>query len=581
MNSAGEISSSYYRSTGDYLRATGFAVLLLGLFLGLIWRLYSIQIIEYSHYLGKARHQHTQSIHVPAPRGPIVANDGTVLAIDVVRRSVCADPGLVEENKRSAMLETLRQVLNLSDAEFAQVRPRFLRRGNKYVALKSDATAEEALAIRQLDHRAFFTESEFTRVYPNGVFASALIGFAGPDRGRDGRPVRSGIELACDKHLEGVAGAKEYFCDARRRAISLPGLKDVPAVPGAAVVLTLDVVVQKIVEEELDALNEEFKPETAVAIMLDAKTGKVLAMANRPTFDPNDYGRAGSKKNNVAVTCVFEPGSTFKPFIAGPALSEGVITPETPFNCHRGTWWIGRRKITDVYGYGTLSATDVIVKSSNIGATQIGLRLGKEKMRKYLARFGFGKASGVGLPGESSGLLHSPARWHHQDTISTSFGYAVAATPIQLVSAFSVFATGGVRYRPYVVERVVDRDGVVIEENRPEEACRVISAQTAKKMVKILTEVVERGTGKKAKSKKYKIAGKTGTAHIALPGGGYAPDRHNATFLSFAPAGDPKIALIVTARAPKGVHYGGLVAAPAAGRIIERVLTYYRVPPDK
>jgi cell division protein FtsI (penicillin-binding protein 3) len=560
-------------------------VILLGLFCGLVWRLYRIQVVDHAAYYGKAVRQHTQTVRTPAERGTIYASDGvTVLAADRIDRSVCVDPGLVPDDRKSETLMRLATLLDLAGEGFEKIHSRFFRENNRYVVLKKDASASEARAVKELGCRAVFVETRWERIYQKGVFASALLGCAGPDRDRSGNIVikgREGIEAAYNHFLSGTAGLREYYRDAKGRSIAMPGLKNIESVPGADIVLTIDVVVQSIVEEELDAVVEEYRPESAVAIVLDARTNKVLAMVNRPTFDPNDYGRPGAARNNIAVTCVYEPGSTFKPFIVGPALNEGVVTPGTSFNCHQGTWRVGRRKISDVHGYGWLSTTDVIVKSSNIGAVQVGLKLGKEKMWDYLKRFGFGSRTDVGLPGESGGVLRPAQRWHHQDTVSTSFGYAVAVTPLQLVTAFSVYAAGGVLRKPFIIERISGGEGVVLQDNEPEVIRQVVGRKTAEKMVNILTEVVERGTGRKAKSKKYKIAGKTGTAHIALPGGGYAPDRHNATFLAFAPASNPRIVLVVTARAPKGAHYGGVIAAPAAGKIIERVLSYYRVQPDK
>jgi cell division protein FtsI (penicillin-binding protein 3) len=355
-------------------------------------------------------------------------------------------------------------------------------------------------------------------------------------------------------------------------------------VAGNELFLTIDETLQNIVERELEDAVQRWEAESAVAIMMDPNTGEILAMANRPTYDPNFPGSVEpSYRRNRAITDIYEPGSTFKVILASAAIEEGVVRPHEKFNVSQGFIRVPGGIIRDPHRHEILTFSEIIQKSSNVGAVQIGLRLGKERFYKYIKKFGFGEKTGIDLPGEVRGLVRSIDRWSGRSLASISIGHEIAVTPLQILRAYSAIANGGKLMKPYIVSEIVSSNGEVIKRFSPVVQRRVISEDTARIMREVLKTVVEEGgTGEGASIHGNLVAGKTGTAQMIDPETGtYSKQDFVSSFVGFVPADNPKIALIVVIYKPKGERYGGVVAAPVFKNIIEHSLVYLNIPMER
>jgi cell division protein FtsI (penicillin-binding protein 3) len=352
-------------------------------------------------------------------------------------------------------------------------------------------------------------------------------------------------------------------------------------VPGNNILLTVDEGLQYIVERELTNAMVERKAKAAVAIMMNPMTGEILALANRPTYDPNFPSAAdGEEKRNRAITDLYEPGSTMKSILASAAIEEKAVSLNNMFDVSKGSIKVGGKTIHDVHRHGVLTFQEVIKKSSNVGAVKIGMRLGATKYYEYMKRFGFGEKTGVDFPGETRGILRNVKNWSGTSLAAMSIGQEIGMTPLQMLRAYSAIANGGVLMKPYIVSEIISPDGKAIKRNSPTEERRVISKATAATLRDILKTVVEEGgTAQKANVKGNLVAGKTGTAQIFDPKTGhYSKNRFVSSFVGFAPADNPKVALIVVVYEPAGETYGGLVAAPVFKNIIEHTFAYLDVP---
>ena len=356
-----------------------------------------------------------------------------------------------------------------------------------------------------------------------------------------------------------------------------------PPKPGCDITLTLDEKVQYIVEKELDEVMDKYHPLSATAIVMDPKTGGILAMASRPGFNPNCPGecRQGDRRNRP-VTDTYEPGSTFKVITASAALEEGAVRPADIIDCGDGSIEVGGRVIHNAHKEGGRKTfAEVIQKSDNVGTIRVALRLGKERLYKYARAFGIGQATGVDLPGEVAGRLRDVARWNGlSSTASIAIGQEVSVTPLQMLTAINCIANGGNYIQPHIVSEIRSDEGGLVKRVEPVPARRVISEKTAKKLSDILATVVEEGgTAVSANIKGYQVAGKTGTAQKYDPAiRRYSKEKFTASFVGFVPADDPKLSAIVVLDQPRGAYYGGVVAAPAFKSIAEKTLTYMKVP---
>jgi cell division protein FtsI (penicillin-binding protein 3) len=458
-------------------------------------------------------------------------------------------------------------------------------RPRRFVRLQRAASEETAAAVRRLDIRGLCVRGEPQRRLVEGLSISQWLGYC-----RDAKGVE-GLERVFEKRLRGTPGVARLERDGRGRRIADSGDPDVPPRHGCDVFLTIDLRIQKIVDEALQQLHEELRPISASALVMDPWTGRILAMDSVPGLEYSDLGslsRADALKRlrNHPAQSVYEPGSTFKPFIVATALDLGLVTPETPIHCENGLWRYRSRRLRDSHPLGTLTVRGVIIHSSNIGAAKIGLKVGDRRMQQMLAALHFGRRYGVHVPAEEPGLVTPASRWTYYSTTSVPMGQEIACTPLQLLNAFCAIVNGGQLMRPYVVEQVRDpnlpnadptdpRKGRIIGEQVPTVLRRVFTRETAAAVRDMLAGVVEEGTAKRIRNTKYTIGGKTGTASKRDPNGrGYAADKYVASFVGYAPVESPRIAVLVMVdEPPKGQHYGGRAAAPTVGRIVDRTLS--------
>ncbi len=555
------------------------------LFVVLGGRLYYLQVACHQEHLAAVEAQTRVEIDLPAPRGQILDREGKCLAFSVPAYTVAASLPDVADPARTA--GKLAPIMGVS-------RDYLLRRLGRpepirFVYLKRKVSVEVARRIereqkaeaggkgpRPLHGVHLLPDSR--RAYLCGTSACHPLGFTRwrPDLGDTGQ---EGVERALDGALRGQPGRWRLRRDGRARAIGIVDEQLTEPVPGYRVVLTIDLAVQRALEAELEKVAGKYKPAGAFGLVIDPASGQVLAMASWPKFDPNRPGDCppGGRLNRILAT-VFEPGSAMKPLVAAAALEEGVFKPTSKVYCERGAWSPHRgRTITDVHGYGWLTLTDAVVKSSNIGMAKVGRKMGARRLERCCRAFGFGRATGLGLPGESRGILRPLARWNRDSVLSVPFGHEVSVTPLQLAVAYAALANGGVLYRPQIVRRIEDPRGRTVQEFPPAPVARVISQKTSRTMREILRQVVERGTGRRARLKGRAVAGKTGTAR-KLVGGRYSEEKHFASFVGFAPADRPRALALIIVDEPKGAHYGGIVAGPAVAALLERTLTHMGVP---
>ena len=563
---------------------------LLILFGLLVLRLIHIQVLRHRHYASAARQIQLRKFMLFAERGTIFDRNGTKLAVSAMRRTVFGDPSLVRHPRGAA--DILAPLLHLDPAEVAgKLARRRDEHGRKicYVVLKrrvADATATRIMALlkprRDPKSRRLISglpgiglQLEPQRQYPKGMLAAHTIGFVGD--GDQGPVGRGGLEASLGRVLAGRNGYLEAEID--RHGGIIPGrrLEERPAVNGRDLVLSLDANLQQIAETQLRAAVEENGARGGTIAIINPRSGDLLALANEPAFDPNRYREYPSETwRNSAITCCYEPGSTFKLVAVSAAVEEGVVRPDDPIDCP-GAMIIGSHTIHCAHGaHGHLTVAGVIEKSCNIGAAKIALKLGPEKFFRYLRRYGFGRAPKLGMGAEATGHVSADWRnWKDIQLANMAFGQSISVTPIQLLTAYCAIANDGKLPRVHLVERIAgEPQGSLHHQPRP-----VVSLKTARIMRSMLEQVVSTGTGKAAQIDGYRIAGKTGTAQKPVPGVGFRSGKFIGSFLGFVPADDPRLAIIVVIDEPTGSHYGAVVAAPAFRQVALQALSYLNVPP--
>jgi len=524
-----------------------------------------------------ADRQHTTRVPIPARRGNILDCRGRLLAGSLQVPSIYADPALIRDVQGAA--EKLQRSVGLPAEQIAGMIT--ARRGKRFAWIRRGVTEQQAEEVRSLRLRGIGVMQEPRRCYPMGALAAHVLGFVGAEQ-----KGLEGLEYLYDRYLRGRDGRKVCWKDAAGRIVGLVPNGYQPARDGCDVILSIDSFIQYVAEQALSEAVERYEAEAGVAIVTEPDTGEILAMACRPTFDPNHFAEApGSARRNRAITDPVEPGSTFKPFVASAALEEGKVRPGEVIFCHNGTYVSGRRRLRDHHPYGKLTFEQVVAKSSNIGMAILGERLGNLLMWRHLKRLGFGAKTGIDLPGEDAGIFLPLARWTSYSTDSIPMGQEIAVTPIQLIRAFNALVNGGRLLRPKVVRAVVGPTGaVVLDRRRAESPGQVIDPAVARYMVQVvLKAVVNEGTGRRARLKRWQVVGKTGTAQIARRGGGgYEPDAYVSSFVCAAPASRPRVSVLVMVFRPNPriAYYGGTVAAPAAKKILAAALEYLGVPAD-
>ena len=453
------------------------------------------------------------------------------------------------------------------------------KQGSKFVWIKREISHKQSLAVRNLKNRAVGIQKEWRREYPNGNFAGPVLGF----RRKDNVP-GAGIELSLDRLIKATAGKRVMKSDARRRPIYGVADKTIRPEDGHNVYLTLDATIQKYLQTAVCESVEKFDAQWGVGIIMDPKTGDILAMVSAPTFDPNKYNVTPMEMmNNRCISCIYEPGSIFKPLFAASAVSEGMMTYQTRINCENGVYHARKGgRITD-HGsrYGLISLATVIVKSSNIGLAKIGERFGNRRLHELVYDWGFGRKTGVDLPGELKGKVRRFSAWDGYSLRRIPFGQEISVTPLQIATAYCAFANGGYLMRPRLIRQITNQRNEVIYKTNPEIIRRVISESAAKQSVKVMRDVVLKGTAKKSKSKIYSIWGKTGTAQVSNSQG-YIPNAYTGSFIGGAPVKNPEVICLISIYRPgrNKKYYGGTVAGPYVKEVLEKTLRYLQRKPD-
>jgi cell division protein FtsI/penicillin-binding protein 2 len=545
------------------LRFSVVLVLFIGLLFFFLGKLAFFQFFRSSFLLKLAAKQHTYYLELEPQRGSIFDRQMRPLAINVPTFSLYAVPPQVKNINLVA--EKLSQVLGL-EKSFVLER---LGRQKQFIWLARKLDMDKMDEIRAMDFDGLYFIKESKRSYPNSRLASQTIGFAGLDNvGLDG------LEMHYDSYLKGTPGWTFVLRDARRRDLALSDVLQ-PPVDGYSLVLTIDQVVQYIAEREIEKIYQKYNAKGATIVVVDVKTGEILALANRPTLDLNEPSKYPTEaRRNRAVTDYFEPGSVFKIVTASAALDTGKFTPEDKIFCENGEYRVANHTLHDVHPYGLLPFKEVISQSSNIGTTKIAQKIGAQPVYDYAKAFGFGATTSSGLPGEVTGVLKPVSRWSKTSIGAVPIGQEVCVTALQLASAIAAIANDGVYMKPFIVREIIDKRGEVIKSFEPQVVRNAVSIETSKMMREILANVVETGTGKLAQSKFYRFGGKTGTAQKVESNGTYSHSKFMASFIGFAPVENPEIAIAVIVDEPRPYYYGGVVSAPAFKFIAEDVLKY-------
>ena len=555
--------------TGLRTRVLVLAGILALAFTGVLGRLGWLQVVRHADLAALAERQYSRTVLLQAQRGPIVDRQGAALATSSPAESLFAQPRALGDPVRVAA--RLAPLLGVPEHDIhAQ-----LTSGRQFVWLRRKlppATAAEVKALRE-PGLGFLPEP--LRLYPNRELAAHVIGFDGVDGGLEG------IERAFNETLAGTPGKAVVGRDALGREVVTEATLQAPA-PGQGVMLTLDRTIQYLAEREIDAAWRRTQAKAAMAVVMDPRTGDVLAIAIRPTFNPNAFLDVPSRDvwRNRAVTDPFEPGSTFKVILAAAALEEGVVRPDDRIWAENGQITIARTTIHDWKKYGWLTFGEVLQNSSNVGSIKVGLSLGRDRYYRYMTAFGFGAPTGIGLAGESRGLLREPQRWSALSLPTMSIGQEVSVTALQMVAAFGAIANDGVLMQPRLVRAMFDADGRETRRYEPTPIRQVVSPETARTLTRLMTQVVAAGTGHNAAIAGYEVAGKTGTAQKLDPvSRRYSRNPGVLSFVGFAPAEAPRFVMLVMLDEPKNEKWGSEAAAPIFSAIGGEVLRYLDVPP--
>ncbi len=527
----------------------------------LLWRVIDLQVLRNDFLRNHGDARSLRVVQVPAHRGAIVDRNNEPLAISTPVESVWAEPHKVLTEKNN--IAKLAAAIDMDERFLLQLLQD--RVGREFVYLKRHMTPDQARTVESLSIAGIHLQREYKRYYPAGEVTSHIIGFTNiDDAGQEG------LELAYDHWLRGEPGKKRVLKDRLGHIV-----KDVEnihsASPGQQLILSIDRRVQYLAYRELKSAVAYHQARGGSLVMLDSVTGEIMAMVGQPSYNPNN--RSGLKSDyyrNRAVTDVFEPGSTLKPFTIAAALLSGLYTPASKIETSPGYFKVNDHTIRDVRNYGNINVSDTIKKSSNVAASKIALSLGPKKLWNLYSRVGFGESTSSGFPGESAGIFNSYNNWSEVELATISFGHGISVTMLQLARAYSVIAAGGL-LKPISFQRV----------NEPVTGKRVLAAELVQQVKNMLETVVHTGgTGQRAAVKGYRVAGKTGTAHKAIRGG-YAEDRYMSLFAGMAPASDPRLVMVVVIDEPqRGQHYGGQVAAPVFAKVMEGALRILDIPPD-
>jgi len=530
-------------------------------------RLLFIQFFRSNYLTSIARKQHNQFVELEPRRGSIYDCNLKAQAFNLSMDSLYAEPNAIKDRDKAKIVEKLLPILGV-DRAYLQDR---LYRKKSFIWLARKLSPDKSESIKALKIKGLGFIKETKRIYPNSYLASHIVGFSGMDN-----TGLEGIERDFNSYLKGNSGWAIFLRDARQKKLDI-WEKMVLPVDGLDLVLTIDEVIQYIAERELDKAFKHYNAKGASIIVMDPHTGRILAMASRPSYDLNDHSSVSKDSmRNRSICDLFEPGSVFKIVTASAALEEKKVTEEDKFFCENGAYRVGGRILHDHRPHGTLTFRQVIEESSNIGTVKVAQLLGPDTVYRYLKAFGFGSKLGIDLSGEISGMIKPTRAWSKTSISAVPIGQEVGVTALQLASAISVIANGGQLMKPYIIESVRDKEGRIIKQNKPVLIRKVISVDTAMRIKKILTGVVEEGTGKMARVSGFSAAGKTGTAQKLEPNGAYSHRKFIATFIGFAPAEDPLLAIVVTVDEPYPYYFGGVVAAPVFQKVAGDAIRYIK-----
>ncbi len=543
-------------------------LLLLSGFGIVLFRLVTLQVWQAAELSVKADRQHRKTVSLEGARGTILDRHGKVLAMNVEVPSAFGVPTTLDSPTKTARV--LAPVLQVRSDELE----RKLRQARSFVWLARKLDPEQGRRLERLSLDGVGVVMEGRRFYPKGPFLSHVLGFAG----MDGEGLE-GVEHRYESYLRGEKRMMVLQRDALGRSVFPTDLTERNPTPGHNLTLTIDEVIQYITERELEDAVTRTQAKSGTMIVLEPQTGAVLAMAVSPRFDPNVVSNLSPDRwRNKALADAYEPGSTLKAVVAAAAIEEHVVKPNTMVFGEHGRMTIANTVIHDHEKLGWVSFSQVIQKSSNIGAAKTGMALGEQRLHRYLQTFGFGQKTEIDLPGEGAGLVKRPKDWGRRSVASISMGQEVGVTPLQMVSAIAALANEGVLMKPYVVSEIRGPEGHLLKRVSPQVRRRVVSPETAHTVTKILEGVVTDGTGGKAAIPGFRVAGKTGTAQKIDPRtGSYSVSRFVTSFAGYVPADNPRLAMLVVIDEPQGDAWGGTVAAPVFSRVGEQVLNYLGV----
>ncbi len=529
-------------------------------------RLFFLHVVHSADYRQRAERQQQRILDVSPRRGNIYDRNGNELAVSIKVNSVFAVPEEIDGLNRTA--GALSKLTGVPKNELLEK----LGSDRSFVWIKRKLNAAESAAVRKAKLPGIYFQKEDQRFYPKRDLAAHVLGYVNIDEEGMG-----GLEYRYNEDVLGDSGRLVIMTDARGHRFET---MQQPPAPGANLITTIDENIQYIVEKELQATAEKTHAKGISIIAMAPRTGEILAMANYPRFNPNEYARYNPNAwINRAVSHVYEPGSTFKIVTAAAALEEGLTNPAEPIDCQKGSIVLFGHRIHDHKPFGILTVKEIIQYSSDVGAIKLGLRLGDDRFATYIDRLGFGKPTNIDLPGEERGLTKPSSRWSKISIGAISMGQEIGVTPLQILNMVSAIANGGILYRPYVVKKVQHPQKGILREMEPQ-GQRVMSAETAFKLQDMLEVVVTDGTAKASKLEGYRAAGKTGTAQKIDESGRYSKTKFVASFAGFAPASNPVVSIIVVVDEPVGSHMGADVAAPVFKRTAEQILRYMSVPPD-
>jgi len=540
------------------------------IFLTLIYRLYQIQIVEGSKLSELARREHFFSYVLNGQRGVIFDRNLKKLAVNVDSKSLFAMPYKVDNPDE--MAKTLSDKLDL---KYQDIRT-LLEKEKYFVWIKRKLSQESYDEIQKMELEGLDFVTESTRYYPKESLAANLLGFVGIDN-----QGLEGLEMYFDDDLKSMSGLVVMERDASGDKIPLSMEKIQPSKDGHSIVLTIDEVIQYITEEALEKAYQQYNPKSAVAIVVNPKTGEILSMAVKPTYNlnyfqssPEDYWK------NRAITDNYEPGSTFKIITISTALENNYASLNDYFNCKGWIRYQGT-VIRDIDPHGPQNLTEIVMNSCNVGVIEVGIRMDENVFAESIRNFGFGEETGIYLPGETPGLFRPVNEWSRLSIASLSIGQEISVTPLQLVMATAAIANNGILMKPLIIKETIDSEYNVVKHYQSEQVRQVISPNTANTMINILQKVVDDGTGSRAKLENYSASGKTGTSQkFDFSLGRYSNKKFTSWFVGFTPSHDAEIAILVMLDEPKGSYYGGTVAAPVFQEIASKVLPYLSIPPE-